>query len=86
MSHFQPVLTSDQCLIYLLSTKTRGKQYIGNTTDNFRSRWNIHKSDVGKVESSNMENVKQTIFEILSFQSDHQGFLEEEKVGLTDNM
>ena len=33
-----------------------------------------------------MENVKQTIFEILSFQSDHQGFLEEEKVGLTDNI
>ena len=37
--------------IYLLSTKTRGKQYIGNTTDNFRSRWNNYKTDVRKVEN-----------------------------------
>ena len=33
-----------------------------------------------------MENVKQTLLENLLLQSDHQGFLEEEKVRLTDKM
>ena len=45
-----------------------------------------HKSDVRTVENGNMENVKQTVLENLLLQSDHQGFLEEEKVRLTDKL
>ena len=30
----------DNCLIYLLSCKCCGKQYVGGTTDSFRYRWN----------------------------------------------
>ena len=33
-----------------------------------------------------MENVKQTLLKNLFLQSDHQGFREKEKVGLTDKM
>ena len=50
---------NDKYLIYLLSCKSCGKQYVGNTTDHFRSRWNKYKSDVRKAESGDMENVKQ---------------------------
>ena len=46
-------------MIYLLSWKSCGKQYLGNTTDHFRSRWNNYKGDVRKAESGNMEDVKQ---------------------------
>ena len=45
----------DKCLIYLLSCKSGGKQYVGNTTDYFRSRWNNYKSDVRKTESGDMK-------------------------------
>ena len=34
---------NDKYLIYLLSCKSCGKQYVGNTTDHFRSRWNNYK-------------------------------------------
>ena len=37
-------------------------------------------------ENGNMENVRQTFLENRFLQSDHQGFLEEEKVRLTDKM
>ena len=41
---------NDKCLIYLLRCKSCGKQYVGNTTNHFRSRWNNYKSDVGKAQ------------------------------------
>ena len=50
---------NNKCLIYLLSCKSCSKQYVGNTTNHFRSRWNNYKSDVRKAESGDMENVKQ---------------------------
>ena len=71
-------------LIYLLSSKTRGKQYIGHTTNNFRIRWNKHKSDARKVENGNMENVKQTFLQSLFLQSNHQALLKDENIKLTD--
>ena len=61
--------------------KTCGQQYTGNTTDHFRSRWNSHKSDVRKVESGNMENVKQNFL-----QSYNQGFLDDVELRLTNKM
>ena len=35
----------DNCLIYLLSCKCCGKQYVGETTDSFRYRWNNYKDN-----------------------------------------
>ena len=51
------------------------KDYMGNTTNHFRSRWDNYKSFVRKAESSNMENVKQKFFQSHFLQSDPQGFL-----------
>ena len=35
----------DKCLIYLLTSKCCGKQYVGETTDEFSLRWNNYKSN-----------------------------------------
>ena len=35
----------DKCLIYLLSCKCCGKQYVRETTDSFRYRWNDYKNN-----------------------------------------
>ena len=68
----------------MLSCKTFVKQYIGNTIDHFRSRWNNYKSDVRKAESSNMENVKQKFLRGHFLQNDHQGFLKDVEARLID--
>ena len=75
---------NDKCLIYLLSCKSCGKQYVGNTTDHFRSRSNNYKSDVRKAESGDMENVKQKFLQSHFLQRDHQGFLKDVEVRLID--
>ena len=73
-------------MIYLLSSKSCGKQYVGNTTDHFRSRWDNYKSDAGNAESGNMENVKQKVFEksFLQRHLHHQDFLKDVEVRLID--
>ena len=68
---------NDKCLIYLLSCKSCGKQYVGNTTGHFRSRWSNYKSDVRKAESGDMENVKQKFLQSHFLQRDYQGFLKD---------
>ena len=35
----------DNCLIYLLTYKCCGRQYVGETTDDFRLRWNNYKNN-----------------------------------------
>ena len=71
-------------MIYQLSCKSCGKQYIGNTNDHFRSRWNNYKSDARKAESGDMENVKQKFLQSHFLQRDHQGFLKDVEVRLID--
>ena len=68
----------------MLSCKTCVKQYIGNTIDHFRSRWNNYKSDVRKPESSNKENVKQKLLRSHFLQNDHQGFLKDVEARMID--
>ena len=75
---------NDKCLIYLLSCKSCGKQYVGNTADHFRSKWNNLKCDVRKAESGDMENVKQKFLQSHFLQRDHQGFLKDVEVRLID--
>ena len=76
--------SNDKCLIYQLSYKSCGKQYVGNTTDHFRSRWNNYKSDVRKAGSGDMGNVKQKFSQSHFLQRDHQGFLKDVEVRLID--
>ena len=40
---------NDKCLIYLLSCKVCGLQYVGSTTDKFRFRWNNYKKNDRKA-------------------------------------
>ena len=75
---------NDKCLICLLICKSCGEQYVGNTTDHFRSRWNNYKSVVKKVESGNMEDGKQKFLQSYVLQLDHQGFLKDVEVRLLD--
>ena len=35
----------DKCTMYLLTCKCCGKQYVGETTDEFHLRWNNYKSN-----------------------------------------
>ena len=75
---------NDKCLIYLLSCKSCGKQDVGNTTDHFRNRWNNYTSDVRKVESGGMKNVKQKVLQSHFLQRDHKDFLKDVEVRLID--
>ena len=58
--------------------------HVGKITDHFRSRWVNCKNDVRKAESGNMKNVKQKILQSHFLQCDHQGFLKDVEVRLTD--
>ena len=66
-------------MIYLWSCKSCGKQYVGNTTNHFRSGWNNYKSR--KTERGDMENVKQKFLQSHILQ---RGFLKDVEVQLID--
>ena len=53
---------NDKYLIFLLTCKSSGKQYVGNTTNHFKSRWNNYKNYVRIAEKGEMENAKQNFF------------------------
>ena len=71
-------------LIYLLCCKSCGKQHVGNTTNHFRSRWNIYMSDARKTESGDIEHVTQKFLQSHFLQHNHQGFLKDVEVQLID--
>ena len=71
-------------MIYLLCCKSCGKQHVGNTTNHFRSRWNIYKSDARKTESGDIEHVTQKFLQSHFLQRNHQGFLKDVEVQLID--
>ena len=73
-----------KCLIYLLNCKTCGKLYTYKTTNHFRSRRNNYKSEVRKVVSGNMENVKQKFLQSHFLQPDHKDFFKTVEVRLID--
>ena len=62
----------DNCLIYLLSCKHYGKQYVGETTDIFRYRWNNFKCNDKK--HSRKETCMQEYL-VKHFNMEHNGFL-----------
>ena len=71
----------DNCLIYLLSCKCCGKQYVWEATDNFRYRWNNFKDNDRK--HSRKENFMQEYL-LKHFNSmEHNGFLNNISATLT---
>ena len=80
---FNHRLTCDnKCLVYLFTCKTCPKQYTGETTDQFRLRWNNYKSNDRKFKRRE-PCIQKHLFE--HFYSDgHNGFLEDVAITLID--
>lgn len=72
----------DKCLIYLLSCKVCGKQYVGQTTDKFRFRWNNYKACQRKAVLG--QEHPQSFFHQHFLSADHNGLLEDCKIFLID--
>ena len=73
---------NDKCLIYLLSCKVCGLQYVGSTTDKFRLRWNNYKENNRKAKRGE-EHMQPLVFEHFS-SNDHNGFLEDSSITLVE--
>ena len=73
---------NDKCLIYLLSCKTCGLQYVSSTSDRFRLRWNNYKGNDRKALRRE-EHMQPELFE--HFHSEeHNGFLQDFSITLID--
>ena len=71
-----------KCLVYLLTCNKCKKQYTGQTTDNFRGRWNNYKS-----KSKSFKRGEKCIQEHLykHFESEgHTEFLDDRSITLID--
>ena len=65
---------NDKCLIYSLSYKICGLQYVGSTSDRFRLKWNNYKDNDRKALRRE-EHMQPELFE--HFHSEeHNGFLQ----------
>ena len=74
--------SNDNCLIYHLTCKCCGKQYVGETTDEFQVRWNNYKSNDRK-NAWNEACTQKYLFE--HFKSEgHSGFLGNVSITLID--
>ena len=74
----------NNCLIYLLTYKCCGKQYVGETTDKFQLRWNKYKSN----DSENAWNeacMQKHLFEHFKSKC-HGGFLVNVSITLIDKV
>ena len=71
-------------LIYLLSCKVCGLQYVGSTTDEFRLRSNNYKENNRKAKGGE-KHMQPLVFEHNS-SNDHNGFLEHCSITLNDKM
>ena len=72
----------DKCLIYLFTCGCCGKQYVGETTWEFRFRWNNYKCNDRKY-TRNEDCFQEHLFR--HFHSgEHTGFLENVKITLID--
>ena len=69
------LICNDKCLIYLLSCKVCGVQYVGSTTDKFRLRWNNYKENNRKAKRGE-EHMQPLVFEYFS-SNYHNSFLED---------
>ena len=65
----------DKKLVYLLTYKSCGLQYVSQTSDKFRYRWNNYKDNNRKAEQG-IAHMQYHIFEHFSMEG-HDGFLED---------
>ena len=73
---------NDKCLIYLLSCKTCGLQYVGSTTDRFRLIWSNYNDNDRKAQRGE-EHMQPELFE--HFHSEeHNGFLQDCSITLIE--
>ena len=68
-------------MIYLLSCKCCGKQYVGETTDNFSYRWNNYK-DNDRKHSRKESCMQEHLFKHLNSMG-HNGFLNNNTYSIT---
>ena len=72
----------DSCLIYLLSCKCRGKQYVGETADSLRYRWNNYK-DNDRKHACKDSFMQEHLFKHFNSKG-HNGFLNNVSITLID--
>ena len=73
---------NDKCLIYLLSCKVCGLQYVGSTTDKFPLRWNNYKENDRKALRGE-EHMQPELFEHFAADN-HSCFLTDCSITLID--
>ena len=71
-----------KCVIYLMTCKVCNKQYVGQTCDRFRLRFNNYASCQRKAASGG--NPPQNSFHQHFLQHDHNGFLEDISIKIID--
>ena len=71
-----------RCLVYLLTCRKCKIQYVGQTVDQFRSRWNNYKSDSRKYSRGN-SCMQQHLFNHFCT-SGHAGFLDDVAITIID--
>ena len=75
---------NDKCLVYLLTCTKCLKQYVGQTIDAFRHRWNNYKSNDRKFQLSE-PCMQEHLFRHFSSPG-HNGFLNDVSVTFIDKM
>ena len=74
----------DKCLIYLFACECCGKQYVGETTGEFRFRWSKYKCNNRKY-TRNEYRFQEQIFRYFH-SGQHTGFLKNVKITLIDKI
>ena len=69
-------------LIYLISCKVYGKQYVGSTTERFRFRWNNYKSCQRKPDGG--EDCMQRYLHEHFLSKDHDGLINDVEINFVD--
>ena len=73
---------NDKCLVYLLTCNKCKKQYTGQTSDNFRGRWNNYKSK-SKSFKRRGKCIQENLYK--NFESEgHTEFLDDVSITLID--
>ena len=73
---------SEKCLVYLLTCKTCSIQYVGQTTNCFRFRWNNYKCNERKFQGKE-PCMQEHLFKHFSLPN-HNGFLEDADITFID--
>lgn len=73
---------NDKCLLYLATCGIWNKEYTGQTTDSFRSRWSNHKSKIRKFVK-NEKCMQEYLYSHYESEG-HNGFRDDVSITLVD--